>query len=528
MADSSAGYENTQAGVTNAVPKVNPLKTQGATGLWRTSGFVIDDVMPQLRGLAGIRLYREMSDNESIIGGFLGAIEQIILKVDWWIESYRDDEEGAEPTDADEEQRAFLESCLTDLDDSWHTNLQGVLGFLPFGWSWHEILYKRRIGPNKVDEGGHTSTIDDGLIGWAGFPLRAQDSLYQWKFGPDGAVVAMVQRDPATGSMYVIPFDKSLLFRTTVARGNPEGRSVLRNCVIDYLFLRRFREFEAIGIERDIAGMLKAYAPEEWFFDSATDDQKSALAALTETVQNVKRNQSDGIVIPSVFDEEHNRILDIELFISPGQRQFDVRKTINDYRSNIAMAVLADFLTMGHENVGAFNLGISKIDLFMTSIEARVRSVAEIMNAYAIPRLLKLNGMNVSRMATLKYGQISQIDLAALGAYLLQLFQAGLLTPDGTLEEYLRKIADLPARDPEDDAAAYSRGPMSDLEAAADAIAAPPAGDGTGAEPPDDPAAATGPDPGDKGPVGATDPMGDQLAPGAGGGDVEDNVSASK
>src|SRR5437016_1603691 len=52
-----------------------------------------------------------------------------------------------------------------------------------------------------------------------------------------------------------IPIEKSLLFRTTSARGNPEGRSALRGAFTSWYYLKRIREYEAIGIERDLAGM---------------------------------------------------------------------------------------------------------------------------------------------------------------------------------------------------------------------------------------------------------------------------------
>ena len=64
----------------------------------------------------------------------------------------------------------------------------------------------------------------DGLVGWRKLALRSQDSLVEWKWDPKGGLQAMVQS--VNGRPIEVPIQKALLFRTTVARGNPEGRSI--------------------------------------------------------------------------------------------------------------------------------------------------------------------------------------------------------------------------------------------------------------------------------------------------------------
>jgi hypothetical protein len=109
------------------------------------------------------------------------------------------------------------------------------------------------------------------------------------------------------------------------------------------------------------------------------------------------------------------------------------------------MTMLADFIMLGHENVGSFALGASKVDLFVAAVESWVRTIAEVFNNHAIPRLMTLNGFDLSRLPRLTYGQVSAIDLVELGTYLANLASADLITPDNTLEEHLRELAGLPA-----------------------------------------------------------------------------------
>ena len=72
----------------------------------------------------------------------------------------------------------------------------------------------------------------------------------------------MIQNPPPDYLLRFIPDEKSLHFRTTIFKDDPEGRSILRPCYIDYYMVRNFRAIEGIGVERDLAGMPMLTAPE--------------------------------------------------------------------------------------------------------------------------------------------------------------------------------------------------------------------------------------------------------------------------
>lgn len=426
-----------------ALPLVDNFSELGATGLWRTGGFVIDDILPQLRGRQALTAFRDMSENDPIIGSILFAIERVILQVDWRVDPY-DDQTGTTPGKDDLATAAFVQECMDDMSHSWHELMIAILSFLPFGWSFFEIVYKQRKGPDQRDP-AMRSKFNDNKVGWRKVAMRAQDSLWQWQFDESGGIKAMIQRDPTTGHLNVIPIEKALLFRTTSARGNPEGRSVLRNSFKSWYYKRRIEEFEAIGVERDLAGLPVGYVPAEWMMKSATPGEKASLYAMEKIVRGVKRNESEGIILPLMYDDEGNQMVDFKLLTSGGTRQFDTDKIITRYNQQIAMTVLADFIMLGHESVGSFALGSSKVDLFVAAVESWIRLIAEVFNSHAIPRLLSLNGMDTSRPPNLTYGQVQAVDLVELGTFLFNLSQAELLTPDNNLEDHLRELAGLPA-----------------------------------------------------------------------------------
>ena len=411
------------------------LTELGTSGLRRSGGFITEEFLNALRGRRGLLVYREMADNDPVIGSILYAIEKVILRLDWRVDPFDD-------SDAAKELAEFVDSCLEDMSDSWDQTLASILSMLVYGFSFHEIVYKIRGG--DVDDPKKKSKYSDGKIGWRKMPIRSQETLNNWMMDVDGGIQGFRQIDPTGGGFREIPIDKGLLFRTTVNKNNPEGRSLLRNCFRPWYYKRRIEEIEAVGIERDLAGLPVAKVPPEYLSSGATAAQQQVLAEITTIVQNIKRNEQEGVIFPKMFDENNNEMFSLELLSSGGSRQFDTDKIIERYDQRISMSVLSDFILLGHEQVGSFALGSQKMDLWTMSVEAIAKSIAEVMNQYAIPRLLKLNGMDTKLTPYLTYGEVASVDLNELANYVKNLISAGALTPDEKLEAYLREQASLP------------------------------------------------------------------------------------
>lgn len=424
------------------MPKRPDLSEIGSTGLRRTGGTVYEEFLVSLRGRRGAKVYREMSENDPVIGSILYAIEKIILRLEWTVEPSSDKDE-------DRESAEFIEQCLYDMSDSWDATLSQILSMLVYGYAFHEIVYKIRDGAGNEDP-SRRSAFSDGKIGWRKWPIRAQETHNNWMFDEDGGIQGFEQIDPYGAGIHRIPIDKGLLFRTTSAKNNPEGKSLLRTSYRPWYFKRRIEEMEAIGIERDLAGLPIAYMPPEYLSSTASVDQQAVRDSIVSIVQNVKRNEQEGIVFPLVFDDRGNKMFSLELLNSGGSRQFDTDKVINRYDQRIAMSVLSDFILLGHERTGSFALGSSKIDLWTMAVEAICKSIAEVINYHAIPRLLKMNGMKIGSTPQLVYSEVSHIDLTEIADYVSKLTTAGAITPDEEMEKFLRGLAGLPIADSQD------------------------------------------------------------------------------
>ncbi len=403
----------------------------GVTGLKRSGlrSLITEEFLYQLSGEKGRRTYREMRENDPVIGAFMFAIEMFIRQAEWRVEG--DDEDLTE----------FVESCLLDMSTSWDDVVSEALSMLTYGWSWHEVVYKRRMGPEEKDP-SKRSIFTDGKIGWRKMPIRSQDSLSEWVFDEEGGIRAMVQQAPPNYATMEIPIARSLLFRTGQHKGNPEGRSMLRNAYRPWFYKKRIEEIEAIGVERDLAGIPVIYRSAEM---AAKYD-----ATLEKIVRNIRRDEQEGLLLPLAYDDKGNKLLSFELVSSAGSRQLDTGAIIDRYNKTIAMTCLSDFLLLGQQAVGSFALASSKTELFSLAVSAVMKSVAGVINRYAIPRLLALNGdtpKEAKDLPRLVPGDIETPDLKEVGAYVTALAGAGAtLFPDDELENHLRKIGDLPEK----------------------------------------------------------------------------------
>ncbi len=319
--------QNKTGGRTTPVKKQKVTSTDfaevGSAGLSVNAGQVTEDFLRQLQGRGGMAIYREMAENHPVIGATLASIEMLFRSVEWTVQPADSDDQAA----IDEAE--FVASCMSDMSTSWEDFVSSVLGFLVYGYSLHEIVYKRRAG---LTDDGTTSKHDDGRIGWRKLPVRGQDTITEWRLDQHGGIEGAIQQDPNAGSSVFIPIEKSLLFRTTTRLNNPQGRSILRSAYVSWYYQKRITEIEAIGIERDLAGMPVAFVPPQLLSDSATSAETQALTAIKEIVRNIRRDEQEGLVFPLAYDHETgNLAYDIKLMSTGGRRQFDTNQIISRY-----------------------------------------------------------------------------------------------------------------------------------------------------------------------------------------------------
>jgi len=440
------------------------FREYGQSGLQRSAGIITEEeFVPALSGRAAIRTFKDMRDNDPVVGAIFYAIEAYIRQVQWRVDPY-----GEEPKDL--EDATFIEECMEDMSMTWEDVVSEALTCLEFGWSFLEIGYKRRNGPQTEGSKKPSSKFTDSKIGWRKMPLRAQESLDKWVFDEEGGIQAMVQRPAPDYKDIEIPMRAALLFRTTVKKNNPEGRSLLRNAYEPWYYKRRIQMIEGVGIERDLAGLPFAEVdPAILDVANRTEAETGIYNSILDILKGVRRDAQDGIMWPTTYDAQGNQLYKFSLLSSGGSRQFDTSAIIDRYVKHMAMTLLADFIMLGHEAVGSFALADSKTAMFGIALGSILDMMEGVFNRYAIPRLCQLNGMDMTRLPKIAHGDIEKPDLTVLAGFLSSLSSAGMpLFPDPKLQEFIRDVAGLPEKQDEENDVPTAKPPTPKQEEPAD------------------------------------------------------------
>jgi hypothetical protein len=416
------------------MPRPRPFDELGVSGLNRMRGIgtVNEEWLIDLSGNRWKQIYREMRDNDPVIGAMFFALETILRKAEWSVEP-------AKGPDGDNIAQ-FIRDCMDDMSHTWEDFIAECVSQFTFGFALFETVYKRRKGMN----GKHASRFGDGLIGWRKFAPRAQESIVYWVWDEEGGLQGAQQLAPPDYKLCTLPIEKLMLFRTTSLKNNPEGRSILRNCYRPWFFKRRIEEVEGIGIERDLCGLPVLYATEE-----ALGQMGGENAART-LVRNIRVDDQAGVVLPQAFDDKGNPLVKLELLKAAGAKQTDPDKTITRYNQDILNTMLAGFIQFGQTPTGSRSLHVSATEIFSLAITTFMDGVAAVMNRYAIPRLMALNQMDLEKAPRLIPGEIGVRDLEELADFVQKLSQAGLTFWDPPTVDYLRKMARLPKAPPEE------------------------------------------------------------------------------
>lgn len=433
--------------------KQNPV---GIIGMKTSSGKVVEEFLDELQWPDAGKIYQEMASNDAVVGGCLYIIETLARRADWHVEP-------ASQEAGDIEAAEFLESCMHDMvGQPWDDFVCDALSMLTYGFSFHEIVYKVRRGPQEKNP-KFKSNYTDGRIGWQQLPIRSQASLDEWEIDQQtGQIISFIQ-DPGIVGLNAqkqnIPLEGNLLFKTRANRGNPEGWSLLRRAYRSWYFKRYIEELEGIGIERGLAGIpVLSPPPDVPLFDKDNEEMVQMLAWAQDLVAGLRQDKEHGIILP-------NTDWELKLLGTEGSHQsLDTDKIIRRHEYRIASSMLSDLILVGADATGSFSLAETKQSMLVGSLQAIIGAIAATLNSQAVPALFQLNNWQLEKLPRIVASNIEQpspsdvalilrslkVDVARspkLLNYLLQIIQA----PELTAEEYAEFIAQQAAAEDADD-----------------------------------------------------------------------------
>ena len=435
--------------MTKSLSKTESTKILGVAGQNVHNGnFRADEFLRELKGRAAVKKYREMRDNDSTIGAVMFAIEQMLRDVEINVKPANDSEEA-------KKEQEFVEQVLDDMEHSLDDHIAEALSFLSYGFSWFEVVYKRRQGADSNLK--RKSKYNDGRIGLRKLACRSPWTIDRFDVNQKtGDILGIYQNTGFANGEHYIPSRKSLYYRTTTINGDPSGRSILRNAYTSYEYLNSMQSIEAVGVERELAGIPVARVPAEYLSPEASDNQKAFMGELQTILRDVKFNDQGYIILPSdTYPDKDGaptgeRLVDVQLMSSSGTRNIDIDPIIRRYQSSIADSVLSSVIFLGSKDGGSYALSKSSTDLFLRGLESFFTQLVDTLNKQLIEPLWELNQLNLDLMPKLVAGDVAPHDLKELGSYLRNLNGADISLADQVdIVDALLHNAELPKLDRE-------------------------------------------------------------------------------
>jgi len=407
-------------------PERFKLSEAGYHGLNIFDGISKDELKRELSWPHAIKTFKQMSYHSAITAP-LTLFENIIGKSDF---------KFVPPENATEEelnQTRIMNEMLHDMDQPFSEVIRDALSMNVYGFSIHEKIFRKRYKSSG-------SKYDDGIIAWKKLPIRNQETIEKFIFSDDGNEILGVKQNlqmiSDTYNRYVSRVDKEVVlpkakylhFRSGRHKGDPFGKSMLRDAYLAWRYLTALEEIEANGVARDLNGMPVLYLPAQYMAPDASPEMKSVYEYYKNVVRNIQMNQQSGLILPSATDPEtRHPLFKFELVSTDGKKNFDTTKVKEYYKNLIFTSLSADILIMGQNNTGSFALAEAKNSLTGSSAEAMLRSIVEVLNTDLVRHTYELNGWDTSRMAVLDFDGLETDSLDEIGKFYQRLGATGFL-----------------------------------------------------------------------------------------------------
>ncbi len=392
-------------------PERFKLSESGYLGLNIFAGVSQDELKKEVNFPQSVTTFKQMSYH-STINSALSLFDNLVSKAEWKFKAPKD------ATEQELKQAKAINEMMNDLSgQTWSDFISDALSANVFGFSVHEKVYRRRTKDNG-------SKYNDGLIGWKKLPIRNQETIQRFVFSDDGNDIIGVRQDLAlvkdpynrynnrTETVVVLPRSKIMLFRAGKHKGDPYGKSPLRDAYLAWRFLSVIEEIEANGVAKDLAGLPVLKLPPQYLAADASPEQKAIRAYYENVMRNLQVNQQSALILPQAHDPDTRQpMFSLELLSLNGSKAMDTTKIKEYYKNLILTSLFADLLTMGQTGGGSFALGQIKSSLSGAAAESMLNKITQVINDDLIRQTYELNGWDTSRMGYMDYDNVQTEDL---------------------------------------------------------------------------------------------------------------------
>lgn len=422
----------------------------GSIGLDVKNGRIMQEPRRNLRFPESMNTFQLMMRDPAIASS-LNIIKMFVRRVNWQFVTPKGKEDDAQL----KERVEFFNGMMDDMDVSWPEFISNVMSMCIYGFSVNEKVYKKRTGKT----GKYPSKFNDGLIGWAKLPPRAQPTLDKWFFDDQTREVTGVRQNlyrlnndflnlAKDDGFRRLPRSKFMLFKYDENNGSPEGRSPLLNAYVPWKYKVQIEEYEAVGVSRDLVGMPKIGLPPDYLDENADPEKKAFVEYCKRLINDMIANDRAGIIFPRFIDPETKMdVFEFGLMSRQGAKAYDTAEIIERYSKQIMQAFMADVIAMGNSKYGSFSLADSKTSLLAMSVEVLLKQIQEVINRDLVPQTYTLNQWDDAEQVQITFDDIETPDLEIIAKFIQQVVAVGAMEVDKASSDYLRKLIGLPPAD---------------------------------------------------------------------------------
>lgn len=383
-----------------------------------------DELNPKLVGPRGLRVFDEMYRTDPDIRRLILMAWSPIVAGTWSLEPHG----GDDATDQDREiAQTVWEGLNTFMSPNFLEHLQAAgpillrSGFAPFEQIWDTWKRdgKSLLFPRKLD-------------------VRLPRSIWRWWQDDYGELTAIGQILPNKTDV-VIPLSELVYYRLAPEGDNWVGTSLLRQAYKPWYLKDRLERIDAIGQERKAVGLPIIYPPE-----GADSDTRGEV----ETVfANAHVNEVGYIMMPGPWarnkgPEAEPVAWDVDVIQFDSSSGDSIMQSLAYHRAGIASSIVADFMQLGHHQVGARATADIQEDPFLTAVMSMLPDIKAPLQRL-IDRIIRVNWA-AAGSPTLQCTLTDQASLSEIATYVQLCVAAGAITVDPELEDWLRERAELP------------------------------------------------------------------------------------
>ena len=434
---------------TNLTPSVGRMRL-GPSSLFSLStqnGKIFEQVKRELLFPQSTRIYRSMSYDANIAAA-RALIDSMIGRVNWRIEVAED------ATQTEKDICEKLNFNLLMMDRPWEEYLIEFMSYIDYGFNPMEKIYQKMETPLG------------NFIGWKDLRAIAQETVEDWVYNTNsGDLIGLkqnlsyIRHDVTTqstqrgvaGNKAEVPRRKFLLFRNRPTRNNPQGKSVMDGCYLDWKYRGIVSEYQSIGVTKDLSG-IPFIGIDAGYLSKAEADPSGVEAmniqAMEQQAANFTANDQAYVKMPIAYDDKGKPLFEFKLMGVEGSgKSLDTVAIIKEHDKKILTTYLADVLALGKDGSGSFAMSDNLKSILVVGVEYHLRNIQRTLNHDFIRQTYELNEWEYDPRTACRFvfDDIDDGDIDKFASAVQKVMAVGGARMTEDIEDVVRdKVFDLP------------------------------------------------------------------------------------